>query len=312
MASVLDFGYDRVEKKSDKTRCARCKFCNTVITDGIQTTSNFLGHLKTRHKPKFEDFKKAKAEAPKGNQLSLSDFSFGETISHYPRGRPKQVRFERSVLTNLIVGCSLPISVVENNHFRKFVDVMDAKITPLNSKGVKRGIDSLYQETKQDLYNELEKAECVSVTIDIWSDRKMRGFIGITVHFISQDLKLQSKLLACERFKGSHTGTKIAETVASICTSFKLNKKLHYIITDNASNMKKAFTVFMLEEEDQDVRNSNDVEMAEMELENNDMWEDVDSEVIDTVLHEVSANNGGKGGNYPSFMLCPYITISSK
>jgi hypothetical protein len=36
--------------------------------------------------------------------------------------------------------------------------------------------------------------------------------------------------------------------------------------------MKKAFTVFMLEEEDQDVRNSNNVEMAEMELENNDMY----------------------------------------
>ena len=41
----------------------------------------------------------------------------------------------------------------------------------------------------------------VSVTLDIWSDRTMRGFMGLTVHFID-GCALKSGVLAVPRFEG--------------------------------------------------------------------------------------------------------------
>ena len=51
------------------------------------------------------------------------------------------------------------------------------------------------------LKEQLAEQEHVSLTIDIWSDRTMRGFIGITVHFFSGD-ELVSKNLAADRIRG--------------------------------------------------------------------------------------------------------------
>lgn len=49
------------------------------------------------------------------------------------------------------------------------------------------------------------------------------------------DVNLRSYLLACDRFKGSHIGE-------AICDKYVIKNKLVYILCDNASHMKKAFT----------------------------------------------------------------------
>lgn len=47
-------------------------------------------------------------------------------------------------------------------------------------------------------------AECtspVSVTLDLWSDRTKRSFLGITAHYVAEGI-LHSALLKCDVFKG--------------------------------------------------------------------------------------------------------------
>jgi len=88
----------------------------------------------------------------------------------------------------------------------------------------------------------MSEEECVSVTVDIWSDRKMRGFLGVTGHVMDVDdnyLNLIFYLLGCSRFKGSHTGDKISTAFKTICDKYEIQNKIEY----NASSMKKAFTV---------------------------------------------------------------------
>ena len=68
----------------------------------------------------------------------------------------------------------------------------------------------------------------------------MRGFLGITAHFIT-DWTLNSVMLACSRFHGHHTAENISEHVDETVASFAISRKLDHITTDNASNMVKAF-----------------------------------------------------------------------
>ncbi|XP_034071694.1 uncharacterized protein LOC117545812 [Gymnodraco acuticeps] len=124
----------------------------------------------------------------------------------------------------------------------------------------------------------------VSVTVDIWSDRKMRGFLGVTAHYLEKDeerIELKSNLLACDRFKGSHTAERICEQFEAVCDEYSIKNKIDYIISDNAANMRKAFTVcFPTEQEDEDVDEEDDLDDPEL-------WHDLsleDQETVDAAL----------------------------
>ncbi|CAB4041714.1 zinc finger BED domain-containing 4-like [Paramuricea clavata] len=110
----------------------------------------------------------------------------------------------------------------------------------------------------------LKDKDSVSLTTDIWSDRVMRSFLGVTAHTNILDIttgaeELRSFLLSCKRFSGSHTGTSIAAAFDDILEIYVINSKVEHILTDNASNMKSAFKVnFPTEDDDDDVDDDGD------------------------------------------------------
>uniref|UniRef100_A0A3B5R8K2 HAT C-terminal dimerisation domain-containing protein n=1 Tax=Xiphophorus maculatus TaxID=8083 RepID=A0A3B5R8K2_XIPMA len=120
---------------------------------------------------------------------------------------------------DLIIGCNLPLSIVENKSFRHFLTVVDSNYSPICHRTMTSKIEDLAAEKHLMLKTQLSQTDHVSVTVDIWSDRKMRGFLGITVHWIQKGierLEVKSKLLAFERFKGSHTGERICEKFEAV------------------------------------------------------------------------------------------------
>ena len=86
----------------------------------------------------------------------------------------------------------------------------------------------------------LEKVDSVSITVDMWSNRLMNGFLGITCHFIF-DWSLCSLILGCDRFRGEHNAENIAQNYEELIWFYKLKGKVTHIVTDNTSNMLKAF-----------------------------------------------------------------------
>ena len=187
-----------------------------------------------------------------------------------------------SIINDLIVGCNLPLTIVENPKFRSFLFTADPKYKATNYRSVIKNLESSVTAIRTKVKEELAEAEHVSLTVDIWSDRRMRGFLGVTGHYLKKNkesLKLKSCLLACSRFRGSHTGERIAEAFEAICDEYDIRHKLDFVLCDNAANMKKAFSIcFPQEEEDQ-------VDDAES-LDDPDIWEalsEADQETVDQV-----------------------------
>jgi hypothetical protein len=84
---------------------------------------------------------------------------------------------------------------------------------------------------------------------------------------------------------GSHTGSKIADLVDSVLSEYNLQSKVEFVVTDNASNMKKAFT--LLSSFHSDDRNDDDMDIPadDSELVDDDtMWEDLDDHEADLIL----------------------------
>ena len=96
---------------------------------------------------------------------------------------------------------------------------------------------------RENLTKEFEKVHSLSLTTDLWSNRQMRSYIGITGHYIL-NWRMNSVMVACHRFQGRHTACNILyEVFQDIVVSYKISNKISSIITDNALNMVKAFSL---------------------------------------------------------------------
>ncbi len=148
----------------------------------------------------------------------------------YNHAHPRQKSITESIIKDLIISCNPPLTFVKNPSFRKFLSVADEKYCPISRSTVTRRISDQAAEKEADIKSRLQKADIVSVTVDIWTDKTMRGFLGVTAYFM--DLKseisprLQSVLLSCDRFTGSHTGERISDKFEQVCEKSEVKHNL--------------------------------------------------------------------------------------
>ncbi|CAG2238821.1 unnamed protein product [Mytilus edulis] len=137
-------------------------------------------------------------------------------------------------------GDLLPLSIVESEEFKNLMEKADTKYQVPSRKHLSsKLLHEKSVEIKNNLVNTLKRAESVCLTIDLWSSRQMRGFLGITGHFIL-DWAMKSVMICCKRFKGRHTAESIRSEYEEVVTSFEIGFKIAAIVSDNASNMVKA------------------------------------------------------------------------
>jgi hypothetical protein len=70
--------------------------------------------------------------------------------------------------------------------------------------------------------------------------------MGVTAHWVSEDFKMKSLLLAMKEMKGCHSGEEQAMTVLKILADFGISSKLHCITVDNASSNDTLINILML------------------------------------------------------------------
>lgn len=154
-----------------------------------------------------------------------------------------QLEFENQLVCMLIEDMQ-PMATVDRLGFQKFCNACLPQYSLPSRRTVSRRLDDIYNVEKQKLIEALGKARWVSATADAWSAHK-RAFMGITVHFVDVDtLKMVSSALACRRFKGAHTGDAIGRILHQIFKEFGIVSKIQNVVTDNAANFAKAFTLF--------------------------------------------------------------------
>ena len=142
---------------------------------------------------------------------------------------------------------------------------------------------------EKEMSEKLAAIQSVNPTLDIWSDRRMRAFFGVTAHYVENRMdELSSALLACKRFEGSHTGDRIAAELESILDLYDIKHKIDYVLTDNAANMKKAMTIALYSMENcaEGAASAYD----EDAIDNPDIWQDVDDTNQSEILEMVNAH----------------------
>lgn len=216
-----------------------CKLCNQDYKDKGGVSSNFIKHLKRKHLSEYQQiFHKENEELSD----DLDDRNDAQSLSSSSTNKTKQSRINDAIGKYLIIKCNMPLSLVENNSFRDFMQECNLKWNPISSKKLKNDvIKSFIDQMKRSMRDTLDTVQHVTLTIDAWSDRRCRSFIGITCHFINSKMEPQVLLIDLVRLKSPHTGENIYRTTERVLDHFNLKEKVFRIVTDNAAAMKKAY-----------------------------------------------------------------------
>ena len=139
------------------------------------------------------------------------------------------------------MNASLPLNLVEHPDFRNFVDALDSKYR-LASKRRLTGtlLPNVYEKCFIQVQKEIKEADTTVLESDAWTDQRSKAFFANTSSIINDDWNEKSFMLACNRFKGHHTGVRLFDAYKNVTNQFKINQKITHNITDGAANMKKA------------------------------------------------------------------------
>lgn len=140
----------------------------------------------------------------------------------------------------------LPVYHADRIEFRRFMKRLCPKLNMRHRKFYRKKINAYYLRQKMLLKKDLKDADWVCTTADAWSTRR-KSYIGVTAHWLSEDLKRKSACLAVKRIRGKATYDVIAKLLEDIHDDFDITRKLTATITDNGSNFIKAFKVFGLQ-----------------------------------------------------------------
>jgi hypothetical protein len=145
-------------------------------------------------------------------------------------------------VTEWVVLDSLPFNMLHGEGFKRFVKKIDPKFRVPNNKTIKNIIADKYSIQKTKIKKLIEDT-CVTATIttDLWTSRSKEGYIGVTCHWLSPDFEPIDILLAIEKMPYPHTNEIILNYLKNLVDEFGLSNKIICGVTDNGSNMQKAF-----------------------------------------------------------------------
>ncbi|CAG8715846.1 29431_t:CDS:2 [Gigaspora margarita] len=103
----------------------------------------------------------------------IDNVKHGICIIGMPNGKPcsKAIRtaIHDYIVTELIIAQNLPLSLVESEMFKQFAKIMDSRWTVPNKEKVKDLIDDGFKRICTALHNDLQQADTVSLTADMWT-----------------------------------------------------------------------------------------------------------------------------------------------
>ncbi|CAF0890060.1 unnamed protein product [Didymodactylos carnosus] len=137
-----------------------------------------------------------KEEKIQSKQPSIKDAMNSPRGTKYTSGHSRQIQLSKMVTNDLINGLVLPLSIVERTEFLRAMHTVYPKFVVPSPRSICRDVlPKTVEKVESELKRICKSSRFVSVTIDTWTDRRMRCFYGITIHLIEQCL-FKSYLLA--------------------------------------------------------------------------------------------------------------------
>ena len=137
----------------------------------------------------------------------------------------------------------LPISTTSGIGFKRLLRVLEPRyVVPHRKTFTERTLPAMYSSLRENCVRPLvSSAKHFALTTDCWTSRAGQAFIGVTIHFITEDFQLKSFALTNEELPVSHNAANLATALRGILDEWGLShENLSCVTTDNAANIENA------------------------------------------------------------------------
>ncbi|CAB4445821.1 unnamed protein product [Rhizophagus irregularis] len=206
----------------EKLTKAQCNYCNAKYKRASGNTTNLHKHLQRKHSSKVEHEAESTSEMDKFVTKEIPRYT--ATIF-------------REFITKWIVCDDQPFTVVENEQLRKIFRLLFPNIKTISADTARNNIIDAFKEERNKIQNILQNAlGRLAFTLDAWTSSNFLPFLGITVHWISQNWELKEILIDFCKLSGPHSGENLFQTFIQCCDDMRILTKIIACTTDNASN----------------------------------------------------------------------------
>ncbi|CAG8617367.1 17179_t:CDS:2 [Funneliformis caledonium] len=123
-----------------------------------------------------------------------------------PYKEPKQQEL-RYAVADWVVTDGFPFSVVQGQGFKRMINKVNPEFISPCYATLKRDIGCGYKIAIELMKDHIKKTcTYASITADLWTSRAKTGYIGITCHWLTQEMKLYDILVCVEQISYPHTG----------------------------------------------------------------------------------------------------------
>ena len=109
-----------------------------------------------------------------------------------------------------------PVALIEGIGFQNLVATLEPSYQIPSRKHIMKVLHSTYDEVKACIKTELNGVESVALTTDHSTSRAVDSFLGLTVHFITQEWELMTRVLQTREVRDRHTAANIANDLQTI------------------------------------------------------------------------------------------------
>lgn len=218
---------------------AKCNKCGAVLSRKNGGTTGLRKHLFQIHK--LGNYPKSSVQKrPKSSQLSVDekkklDLLMIKCIIEDGRSF---VDLRRSGLLKVFKHLVPGKAKIDN------VDCYSSRFPgyiPPYRHTVQRRMHAMHFTYKRLLIKELATIDCIAVTCDFWSDKRLHSYICLTGHYITTKFEFISKTISFAWFDHRHYAVHISNTVREKLKELRVYEKTTTITTDGASNVMKMF-----------------------------------------------------------------------
>ena len=134
--------------------------------------------------------------------------------------------------------------MVENQDFVTLLYMLDPKYEVPGVRALSNAVQVLFLEMRAKVQSHMANAKSISVCTDVWTKKGMTSsYLGVTAHFFEYGTAqcIRTATLAVKQMEGSITGLAIRCAIDKILKDWGIEQKVNVFITDNGSNMVRAF-----------------------------------------------------------------------
>ena len=247
---------------------AKCKECSQFYKFTKSSKGNLFKHIQNSQGQLIEMHREKKRQSVEGQSTLDSN---GQLSRRARKDFKSQDVILTSLVRNLVGSGGLPLQVAEQEGFCRFMGDVEPRFQPASRVAIKQTLEVLYQEERDHMLKEVAASSFKpSVTLDFWTGRDGRSFMGCIVHYVSEKM-LKHHMLFFKEVPPPHTSENIRNNFEDQFDHLNVTRVV--VVTDNVANMK---CVFHMAADDND-------DTQEFDDSSSEMYEDDEDEFVESL-----------------------------